>query len=271
MSKGELLEGGVNLSDQRAVASWAMACWCDALGAVIGSITAARPAIRLQSPGEEKADSGEMGWWQHSFSLVVSPSIQVGTTAESWKGLGRAILEALGVNGASDSDLEMAWRDLLAQASNALAQHFAGELGEPVTSGDVVRGDVQGRDGGMSFGFVIDTGSAAFEGTAFFDPRFLASLQEAGLRARSRAAEEAQTKTPGSAGKGNSPTIELPVRVVLGRAQVPLRDIFKLNVGSVIELDRLVTDAAEIMAGEHMIGRGRVVVVNGNYGIKVTD
>jgi flagellar motor switch protein FliN len=65
--------------------------------------------------------------------------------------------------------------------------------------------------------------------------------------------------------------VELEVAVSFGETQLPLRDVLKLGVGSVIELEKGVNDPVTIFVNDKPIVRGEVVVVNGNYGVKVLE
>ncbi len=65
--------------------------------------------------------------------------------------------------------------------------------------------------------------------------------------------------------------VELEVAVSFGEAQMPLRDVLKLGVGSVIELEKGVNDPVTILVNDKPIVSGEVVVVNGNYGVKVLE
>jgi len=63
--------------------------------------------------------------------------------------------------------------------------------------------------------------------------------------------------------------VELPVSVSFGRAQLALEDVLKLDSGSIIELNRTVDEPVEIILNNCVIARGKVVVVDGNYGVKI--
>jgi flagellar motor switch protein FliN/FliY len=65
--------------------------------------------------------------------------------------------------------------------------------------------------------------------------------------------------------------VELPVVVTFGRTQLPLRDVLKLSSGSIVELNRLANEPVEVLINNCVIARGEVVVVDGNYGIRVTE
>lgn len=65
--------------------------------------------------------------------------------------------------------------------------------------------------------------------------------------------------------------VELPVSISFGRAQLPLKDVIKLNTGSIVELNRTVGDPVEIIVNNCVIARGEVVVVEGNFGVKIQE
>lgn len=65
--------------------------------------------------------------------------------------------------------------------------------------------------------------------------------------------------------------VELPIAVSFGDCEMPLRDILKLAAGSVIELDKSVNDPVTVIVNQKPIARGEVVMVDGNYGVRVTE
>jgi flagellar motor switch protein FliN len=65
--------------------------------------------------------------------------------------------------------------------------------------------------------------------------------------------------------------IDLPVIVRFGHTELPLRTLTRLGPGSVIDLGRSPDDPVEIMVSDRVIARGEVVVVGGNYGIRILD
>ena len=64
--------------------------------------------------------------------------------------------------------------------------------------------------------------------------------------------------------------IKLDVRVRVGRAQRSLRSITQLASGSVVELDCSVNDPVEIVVNDRVIAEGEIVIVEGNYGVRIT-
>ncbi len=65
--------------------------------------------------------------------------------------------------------------------------------------------------------------------------------------------------------------VELDVTLRFGQRQLTLRQIGELRSGSVIELDKYIQDPAELLLGDRVIARGEVVIVDGNYGLRVTE
>jgi flagellar motor switch protein FliN/FliY len=52
---------------------------------------------------------------------------------------------------------------------------------------------------------------------------------------------------------------------------MPLREVLELATGSVIELDRQVDEPVELLLDGKVIARGEAVIVDGNYGLRVTE
>lgn len=65
--------------------------------------------------------------------------------------------------------------------------------------------------------------------------------------------------------------VELDVTLRFGERQMELHDILDLNAGSVIELDQHVRDPVQLLVGGKVIARGEVVVVDGNYALRVKE
>jgi flagellar motor switch protein FliN/FliY len=65
--------------------------------------------------------------------------------------------------------------------------------------------------------------------------------------------------------------VELSVSLRFGQRQLPLHEVLELGSGSVIELDRQVDDPVELLLDGKVIARGEAVIVDGNYGLRVTE
>jgi flagellar motor switch protein FliN/FliY len=65
--------------------------------------------------------------------------------------------------------------------------------------------------------------------------------------------------------------VELNVTLRFGQRQLTLREVMDLTSGSVVELDRQVEEPVELLLNGMVIARGEAVVIDGNYGLRVTE
>lgn len=67
--------------------------------------------------------------------------------------------------------------------------------------------------------------------------------------------------------------LDIPVTLSMevGRTRISIRNLLQLNQGSVIELDRSVSEPLDIFVNGTLIAHGEVVVVNEKFGIRLTD
>jgi len=67
--------------------------------------------------------------------------------------------------------------------------------------------------------------------------------------------------------------MDVPVTLAMefGRTQISIKNLLKLNQGSIVELDRLAADPLDIFVNGTLVARGEVVVVNEKFGIRLTD
>jgi flagellar motor switch protein FliN/FliY len=66
---------------------------------------------------------------------------------------------------------------------------------------------------------------------------------------------------------------DVPVRisVVLGRTRIPVAQLLKIDVGTVLELDRQVGEAVEIYVNDRLVARGEIVLVESRLGVTMTE
>ena len=67
--------------------------------------------------------------------------------------------------------------------------------------------------------------------------------------------------------------LDIPVNISMqiGSTKISIRNLLKLNQGSVVELDRLAGEPLDVTVNGTLIAHGEVVVVNEKYGIRLTD
>ena len=77
--------------------------------------------------------------------------------------------------------------------------------------------------------------------------------------------------------KGENPNLDvildIPVNISMevGSTEISIRNLLKLNQGSVIELDRLAGEPLDVLVNGTLVAHGEVVVVNDKFGIRLTD
>jgi flagellar motor switch protein FliN/FliY len=258
------------------MAEQAMACWAESLATVLESMTAHRPKIELRASALHALDGG-FAWWGQSMSILEQPSFWVGAPRESWAAFGRLTLSAVGMAAPSDTDVASTCRDVMAQTSAMVAAQLASRFAVDITGGDSIPASRPGAGGDLVFQWSLDAGLVVMEGAVVWSQAFLARCADlapepaVATSASPGGSSLSGDKTPqfGGAPAASVPKLNLRVNFILGRATWPLRDIFKLNVGSVIELDRAANGPADVVIHGRVVARGQVVVLNGNYGLKI--
>ncbi len=65
--------------------------------------------------------------------------------------------------------------------------------------------------------------------------------------------------------------VNLEVTVEIGRTRLPIREVLALTPGSIVELDKLAGEKVDVLVNGHLIATGEVVVVDENFGVRITD
>lgn len=65
--------------------------------------------------------------------------------------------------------------------------------------------------------------------------------------------------------------VDLPLTVRFGRTVMNLKTLSTLGPGSMVDMGRSPDEPVELLVGERLIARGEVVIVGGNYGVRVTE
>ncbi|HUK54705.1 MAG TPA: FliM/FliN family flagellar motor switch protein [Candidatus Binatia bacterium] len=127
---------------------------------------------------------------------------------------------------------------------------------------------------------IAGTGEEPLEIRLALDGELVESLREkaeGGI-----AAPEAAAPAPAAPGAPTAPAVTeanlgilldvvLDASLRFGQKQLLLKEVLELRPGSIVELDRQVQDPAELLVAGRVIARGEVVVVDGNYGLRITE
>lgn len=65
--------------------------------------------------------------------------------------------------------------------------------------------------------------------------------------------------------------VKVEVTVQLGSAELPMKEVVELSPGSVIQLRQQAKDPVALMVNGRLVAYGEVVVVEDNFGIKITE
>jgi flagellar motor switch protein FliN/FliY len=163
----------------------------------------------------------------------------------------------------SDDNLEVLSK-VIATAANSLAASLAEKFG-------TLRFKVD-RAAGLAFGGMYVVPLAASSNAE--NVQVLLYFPGQLLECLSAGTEEARSATEAAISPNNLKLVmdvELNVSLRFGQRQMALREVLELGSGSVIELDRMVDDPVELYLDGKLIARGEAVVVDGNYGLRVTE
>lgn len=189
-----------------------------------------------------------------------------------------AILEAAGIADADPGTRESTLREAVGQACSGLARRIGARHGQDVAAGTLAPHPNPPPLIWSAIHATLPGGTAhIFFGS---DPELAHTLQfpETEPPAETPAVAPAPPGEPGEELRrrfARSKTLELlldvemPVRVSFGRTMLPLKDIVKLTTGSIVELNRSVADPVDVIVNNCVVARGEVVVVEGNFGIRI--
>tara|TARA_Y100000815_G_C13070540_1_gene397971 strand:+ start:248 stop:550 length:303 start_codon:yes stop_codon:yes gene_type:complete len=65
--------------------------------------------------------------------------------------------------------------------------------------------------------------------------------------------------------------VSLTVQAELGRTRRQVKDILRLQVGTVLQLDKEAGDPVDVLVNDKAIARGKVVEIDGQYGVQITE
>lgn len=242
--------------------------WTAALGRVFEVMSGGRPEL---SPGPSLVDSPgpEVEWWTQSFSFGPDPAAWVGVPQETGLEIGRSVLRAAGIEEAAETEVRDSLLEVLNQAFAGFAESLnAGRTEELVCRGGLNQAGLPPDVASHAVTFRLHGQDLLLLRLAFA-PAFLDDLGGRPVTS------PAQTAAGDIASGLNSKTldllldVELPVTVSFGRAQLPLQDVLKLTAGSIVELNRTISEPVELIVNNCVIALGEVVVVEGNYGVRI--
>lgn len=274
------------MADTRAIVeAWLIAEFASQLTAVFEKTTGERPVTETTAATGAPAADGS--WWRQSFSGIPG-DLWLFTPSKSEAAAAHLVLLAAGMQDDDADTSKSTYQETTNRALSGLAQAMSARLERETapSSGSTPNGPtpnglpgdlrwVQIRLKFVAATVVIHAAPSAelcaqLEGAdrTALPPVTLSEQREAGDEAEpaNQTADLAKSKT-----FGLLLDVELPVSVSFGRAQLTLNEVLKLTTGSVVELNRSIAEPVEVIVNNCVIARGEVVVVEGNFGIRIQE
>jgi len=252
--------------------------WAQSLAQVIESMTDRRPEVEWRAgtgpPAVDDAGGAPL-WWEQPFRGGPEMAVWVGAPRAVWEHAGTLTLQAAGLENVVEAEARNTWLEILGQSLGEMARSIGAALGREIgCDGGVERSPDPGV--GEWASVRLHLGEGELPACAIvLAPNLLAALA-APVPAPSE--DEAAAEPPRQpAAVPLSRTMELlldvdlPVSISFGKTQLPLRDVLKLMTGSIVELNRGVNDQVDVLVNHCLVARGEVVVVEGNYGVRIQE
>lgn len=267
-------------------ARWLMEQWAAALATAIESMTEVRPQVEF-APAEPQPDtaapSGGALCWEQSYKDIPQPALWVTAPEGTWTELGARTLRAAGIETAEPADSRNTFLEILSQSLAGVAQSLTAKLGREVAP---ERGAERKQAGDAAHAFTVTVRypDAALTLAVALTVGLMRALE---IGAAETSAHDAQPASDSgalgggsagaleSAGSAVSHTmdllldVELAVSVSFGRTELPIKEVLKLTTGSIVELNRSLTEPVEVIVNNCVVARGEVVVIDGNYGVRI--
>jgi flagellar motor switch protein FliN/FliY len=249
--------------------AWLTQEWGSKLASSVEMMTEKRPVITLGSRTELPDVPADALWYSIPLNLSPDSAVFIGAAPESWQRIAKSALLAAGVGDSEEAEARATYLEIIGQATSGLAQAIADRLDRSVDAAPAQPAAPSGLAGIVFLDITLPepwTGRLYLGWTAALERELAPPPVD---NSPSPAAVVKRPPVEGSRTLDLLMEVELPVSVSFGRAEIQLRDALKLNSGSIVELNRTIADPVEIIVNNCVIARGEVVVVDGNYGVRI--
>lgn len=250
-------------------AEWLAGEFTGALARVFEALTGAHAQADCRRANEAPAG---LTWSRHSFSVSPLAFWAIGATEETRTRVAAEILRVAGIENADSASVGSTFDEMENQAAGHVAHALSVRRGRPIST---ARQPGAAPAAGAEF-FLVEVrtnGPEAITLTLAVSPQAaaLAAGESAnpGLLPPERFTEDIPSEQNLSTRMDLLLDVQLPVSVSFGQSQLPLRDVIKLTTGSIIELNRTISEPVEVIVNNCIIARGEVVVVEGNFGVRI--
>lgn len=276
---------------QERLSHWLSTAWGKGFQEVLKMLdlqgTLADVEFESQLPEEELWQAWQDSFWYRlPTNLPEGAAFDIGCAKDTARGIAHVIA---GDEDLPDTTVVETYLEVVKQSANVVGAAFAENASTSVEFGQAAETTMPGGGAmGFQLQFKLEGANhllAVVPSEAMLE--WIHSSDRAGEppespeEAGDTAPPAAEEVAAPSAGTGLSTTatynlellmeVELDLSVSFGRTQLLLEDVLKLASGSIVELNRSATDPVDVLVNDAVIARGEVVVVEGNYGIRVTE
>jgi flagellar motor switch protein FliN/FliY len=251
--------------------------WTVGLSEVVASMADQKPEVRWEASGAPPAGP-DLLWWEQPLQGAPGAAVWVATPHGTWDYAGTLTLKAAGLETVETNEARNTWLEILGQSLSGLARSIGAVLGREVTcEAGTERAPEENLEAAASVSLTFGESpqSPLWIG---FSPKLVALLSQPASGEPVEALTAPVNAGPDGtrANRGDIPPtmdllldVELPVSVSFGKTEIPMKDVLKLTTGSIVELNRGVNEPVEVLVNHCLIARGEVVVVEGNYGVRI--
>jgi flagellar motor switch protein FliN/FliY len=261
--------------------------WVESLAQVLEAMTDQKPETGWQPAsgtpsevaGSDAEAAGEILWWEQPFRLGAEVVAWVGAPQAFWEYAGTLTLRAAGLEKVELAEARSTWFEILNQSLSAMARTIGSVMGREVNCEpgrehapeaavqEWARVSLRFTEGPPAP--LLVAFSASLIAGLIPPPASPAGEPDKGARPAAEGSPEAASMR--SRTMDLLMDVDLPVSISFGKAELPMRDVLKLTTGSIVELNRGITDPVEVLVNHCLIARGEVVVVDGNYGVRIQE
>jgi flagellar motor switch protein FliN len=263
-------------TDEARIRPWLTGEFVSGLTQALEGMSGDPPTLTVD-PEPGPLAEGQLAWQQ---PLSTGPSAWLAAAEAVWAEIGDLTLRAAGIEDSDAATARSTFVEILGQAFSVLARGIGKRLQGEVTCGAGQESTAPPALNWTSLTVVIGNAPPKQLSIAF-DDALIHELVEAETAQAAATEDSGKAASPDHAAGMHQPPItasrtlellldvELPVSVSFGRAQLPLKDVIKLTTGSIVELNRTIVEPVEVIVNNCVIAMGEVVVVEGNFGVRI--
>jgi flagellar motor switch protein FliN len=247
--------------------------WVEDLAQVIESMTDRRPAVEWEaSDSAGVANTPETVFSFFKLHCPQEAGLWIAAPGPTWGRIGKLTLQAAGLEESSKDEVRKTWQEIVSQWVSALARALGSLLGHEVTSEDAGESTPEGQHDWLMASVRIEDTDLPPLAVAFSPAlaKAIAASPETEKTGLSDFPEMETNQLPYPLRTLDLlMDVELPVSISFGKTELPLKDVLKLTTGSIVELNRGISEPVELLVNHCLVARGEVVVMDGNYALRI--